>query len=165
MGASVSKPVRFFFDREKALEVILYIAKRSSISDKYHIVKILFLADKKHLSKYGRFICGDHYVKMEYGPTPSGTYDIVKRKNKEFKCEGDRLIPNRDAYMDYLSESDKECLDDAIATIGAESFDGVHNISQDEAFQETQGRDIPVEKIAKFLPNADEVLEYLHEYY
>ena len=165
MPPSASKPVRFSFDRKKALEVILYVAQKAQRNDKYHIVKILFLADKEHLSKYGRFICGDHYVKMEYGPTPSGTYDIVKRKNREFICEGDNLSPNRDPNMEFFSETDIECLDNAIQQLGSKSFDEVHAISQDETFMEAEERDITVEEIAKKLQNADEVLDYLHEYY
>ena len=165
MKSSTGKQVRFSFDREKALEVILYIAQKAQLNDKYHIVKILFLADKEHLSKYGRFICGDHYVKMEYGPTPSGTYDIVKRRNREFRCEGDNLIPNRHPNMEFFSKTDIECLDNAIQQLGLKSFDEVHAISQDETFMEAEGRDITVEEIARNLQNADEVLDYLHEYY
>lgn len=68
----------FKFDPEKAVEVILYIATRAKIRDIYHVLKLLYFADKAHLERNGRFICGDSYVAMKSGPVPSGTYDIIK---------------------------------------------------------------------------------------
>jgi uncharacterized phage-associated protein len=38
----------------------------------------MYFADRKHLEKYGRFICGDSYVAMKHGPVPSEIYDILK---------------------------------------------------------------------------------------
>jgi len=67
---------RFSFDRDKALEVILYVS--SKVKDLYHLLKIIYFADKKHLSLYGRFISGDSYIAMNNGPVPSQSYDILK---------------------------------------------------------------------------------------
>ena len=67
---------RFSFDPEKGIEVLLYIADKTK--DIYKILKILYFADKLHLSKYGRFISGDYYIAMKHGPVPSRSYDIIK---------------------------------------------------------------------------------------
>ena len=66
----------FSFDPEKTLEAILYISERTQ--DLYHVLKILYFADKIHLSAYGRLIAGDSYVAMSNGPVPSHAYNIIK---------------------------------------------------------------------------------------
>lgn len=66
------------FDREKALEVILYIANNLDGATFHSISKMLYLSDKLHLQEYGRLICGDRYIAMEYGPVPSAIYDMLK---------------------------------------------------------------------------------------
>jgi hypothetical protein len=58
------------FDRDKALEVILFIAEKLGAPTLLIISKILYLADKRHLQDYGRLICGDRYIAMEFGPVP-----------------------------------------------------------------------------------------------
>lgn len=67
--------IKFHFDPEKAVEVILYVASRVRDSGFHRVSKILYFADRDHLAMYGRFICGDSYVAMKNGPVPSGAYD------------------------------------------------------------------------------------------
>lgn len=47
------------FDRDKALEAIIYVAKNLASPSLHSISKILYLADKRHLQHFGRLICGD----------------------------------------------------------------------------------------------------------
>jgi len=68
----------FVFKAEKSVEAILYIAQNVKQPTFHSISKMMYFADKVHLEKYGRFICGDNYVAMKHGPVPSGTYDILK---------------------------------------------------------------------------------------
>ncbi|MCK5719601.1 MAG: SocA family protein [Thiomargarita sp.] len=117
----------FQFKTKKSLETILYIGQNIQQPTFYHIAKIMYFADKMHLEKCGRFICGDHYIAMKSGPVPSKTYNILKavRDNsssfidlkiaKQAFIVDDFLIkPLRLALTDYFSESDLECLDCAI---------------------------------------------------
>ena len=112
--------IAFDFDEAKAIETMLYVAKRISRSDKYKICKMLYLADKTSLAKYGRFIFGESYSAMQQGATPSRSYDILKGIAKESSddlcVEGNAVAAQRDANLDYFSESDIECLDLTIAT-------------------------------------------------
>jgi hypothetical protein len=41
-------------------------------------LKLIFLADRYHLCRYGRLITNDSYVAMKHGPVPSATRDIVE---------------------------------------------------------------------------------------
>ena len=164
------------FDAEKAVEVILYIAKKAPIPDFYHIGKILYFADKDHLQKYGRFICGDSYVAMKFGPVPSGTYDILKYvKGVGYACPMERAVnsfavdnytvrPIRNPDLDLFSESNIECLDIAIENYGPLTFDKLKRKSHDKVFRSVDENDfMQIENIAATLPNRDQIIEHLED--
>src|ERR1041385_8562498 len=65
-------------DKRKAIETIIYVARKAPIADRFHVCKIIYFADKYHLQHYGRFVFGDYYVAMKNGPVPSGAYDVIK---------------------------------------------------------------------------------------
>lgn len=166
------------FDREKALEAILFIAGKLRAPTLHSVSKIFYLADKLHLQQYGRVICGDRYIAMEYGPVPSAVYDMMKvADNRErIDADWDELIqdslsvlfgrnikPKRDPDMEMLAESEVECLIATIKEHGDKSFGQLTDITHDEAWKATgENQSISLEAIAKTLPNADEVVEHLH---
>jgi len=165
--------IRFRFDAAKAVEVVLYIALRSP--NVYNALKVLYFADRQHLANHGRLICGDSYVAMSHGPVPSGTYDIIKHirgdgfcwwadrpVEKAFDVQGNHIIPLREAKLEFLSESDIECLDAAIKEYGGLSFGDLKKLSHDSAFLSADQNDmISVEAIARSLPEAHLLFEYL----
>ena len=71
--------IRFKISYDKAIEVLVWLAKMKPGIDIYHIAKVLFYADKMHINKYARPVIGDSYIKMPYGPVPSGVSDLIKR--------------------------------------------------------------------------------------
>lgn len=162
------------FNLQKAIEVLLYITNR--VNNTYNALKVLYFADKSHLSKYGRLICGDVYIAMEHGPVPSNVYDIVKQARGdsfyEFDTEenieslfeiSNRYIikSRRKANYEYLSETDIECLDEAIKNYGHLNFNDLRAQSHDDAFRAADFNDvIPFEAMIRALPNAEELLEY-----
>lgn len=166
------------FDREKALEAILFIASKLRAPTLHSISKIFYLADKLHLQQYGRVICGDRYIAMEYGPVPSAVYDMMKvADNRErIDADWDELIqdaigvvfgrnikPKRNPDMEMLAESEVECLMATIKEHGAKSFGQLTDITHDDAWKATsENQPISLEAIARTLPNADEVVEHLH---
>ena len=150
------------FDPEKAVESLLYVASHASIPDIYHILKIIYFADKDHLEKYGRFIYNDTYVALRHGPVPSTTYDIIKYVRgdgyfvydhafKSFEVQpNDNIMPFRDAILDIMSDSEIECLDKAIKKYGSLSFKKLKALSHDEAYKAADLNDImDIETIAK----------------
>jgi len=162
----------FDFQREKAIESILYIAKRAADPTFHSINKLLYFADKTSLERYGRFICGDDYYAMRWGPVPSNTYNLMKEaaddKDFPFNVEGNTIIPSRDAETDLLSESDIECLNASLRLYGDAPFWRRQEVSHDEAYKEAWGRRgesgsvrIPIENIVKLLEDADELIDYL----
>jgi len=163
------------FDPRKAIEAILYVALRTA--NVYTILKVLYFADKAHLSRYGRFITGDVYVAMRHGPVPSGAYDLIKQARGDgwvacsepveqaFQVEHNNVRPLRSVDTRLLSASDVECLEEAIAKYGHLSFSKLRAIShKDAAYKASDENDrIPVEAIAATLPDSSALLDYLRD--
>jgi len=166
--------LRFTFDEERALEALLYVVERGC-TNLYHALKVLYFADKEHLGQYGRFITGDRYIAMAKGPVPSAVYDMVKwvrgdgcvavssRVESALSVRGRvTLHALRGAELDALSESDVECLDSAIAHYSHLPHGTLMDASHDPAFKSTKrNAEIPLELIARELPDGEEVLAYL----
>lgn len=138
------------FDKDVTLNAVLYIlAGMGGEADMHKVFKTLYFADQRHLSKYGRTITGDVYIAMRYGPVPSKTDDIFKsvRGDSYFQpgdLEGyfhfvNRWLVKNDkaADMDYLSDTDVECLDAAISLCKDKSFDELTMLSHGMAYANT----------------------------
>jgi uncharacterized phage-associated protein len=162
----------FQFNRAKAVETVLYLAQRVSDHDVYGLCKLLYLVDKTSLERYGRFLFGESYSAMKQGATPSNTYDLLKQARVKpingVRVEGDTIIPERDSDLDYLSESDIECLDDIISRFGEASYIDRRMQAHDEAYHAAWSKRgkkgsvrIPVESIAGLFDGADDLIDYL----
>ncbi len=130
------KAIKFNFNAQKALEVIVWIAGKKTCVDVYCILKTLFFADYYHLNKYGRTISGDSYKALPYGPVASGTYDILNEDSLaiEMATENSSPLPFRKENkkdikalrkpnLDMLSKSDIEALEHGWETVKKYDFD------------------------------------------
>lgn len=170
-----SRPFRF--DPEKGLELLLYIANRSTNRDLYWVLKVPYFADKYHLQQVARTICGDTYYAMKDGPVPSGLYDIVKdvrdrrrlsahvtKAQSSFEVKGNTIIPRRDADLEFLSKTDIDCLNRAITEIESLSFGELKDKSHDSAYEGADPNgEIPIEAIAAMLPNGEAIAKAIHD--
>ena len=172
----------FRFDWKKGLEAIVYIANRSPNKTFHHISKIMYFADRLHLEKYGRFICGDKYCAMKHGPVPSGIYDILKLVRGNEPCsyfitpmtidtfkDAFTVIDNynvqaaRESNIKLFSESDLECIDEAISQYGSLEFTKLADVSHDQAWENTDANDImEIEGIINTLSNPKEIFEHIN---
>lgn len=171
---------RFKFDPDKALEALLYIVLRTG-GDMYRTLKVYYNADKMHLHRYGRFIAGDYYKALKYGPVPQGVYDIlhfVEGKHSSSPAPHARealrftgatsLEALRDADVDALSKTDLECLDLSIAAHGKKRFWQLRKETHDDAYNATpKNQEIAVEAIAGMAAagRREELLQYLSDRY
>lgn len=166
----------FKFDAEKAVEAILYVANRAKNPDIYHVLKILYFADREHLGQYGRLIYGDSYVAMRNGPVPSGAYDIVKDVRGDglnivganirgaFEVNVHMISPLRDANLEIFSDSDIECLNAAIDKYGYLSFSELKKLSHDKAYDSADDNDfISLEQFISSFPNCSPLYEHLKD--
>lgn len=137
------------FEQEKLIEVVLYILNATKGLDFYHVFKILYFAERDHLKLWGDRITDDDFIRMTYGPVPTHLYGAVENKKSfepdlslkfenAIKFAGEDapnvLLAQRHADMDYLSESDIECLDRAIKENSDLTFDELFNKSHDSAY-------------------------------
>jgi uncharacterized phage-associated protein len=166
------------FDREKALEIIIFIAGNLQYPTLHSISKMLYLSDKLHLQEYGRLICGDSYLALEYGPVPSAIYNMMKVADDKFSIDADwdelikeaisvsygrNIIPKRNYDADLLSESETECILQTITDYGFKTFGQLTDITHDSAWMSVhQSNYISIEAIVATLPNSQDILNYIH---
>lgn len=168
------------WDKAKATETIVYLANRIDDPTKMKIFKLLYFADKLHMSRYGRFITGDTYVAMEHGPVPSRIYTITQEveRGKESAAftmpDNKRITPLRQADLYELSQTEIECLDETLGRLGHLTASQLRARSHSSAWSKMTGDGamfnndspsksvpIPLELIVEELPNAAEVRELL----
>ena len=166
----------FEFEPQIVCEVILYLAEQLHRPSIQQIAQILYLADKLHLTLYGRFITGDRYIATEDGPVPSNVYDMLNAARTAsgtatgnlapgFSVQDERIvIPYRAADLDWISDSERECLDGTIAQYGALSFRQLTEVSHDTAWQSTErNHEIALEAILTSIGNPEPLLEHLRD--
>ena len=165
---------------DKLVEAILFVASKVPDPTLHKISKMFYFADKLHLERYGCVLSEDTYHAMEYGPVPSHIYNIMKfaggaenippgdkipsaRTAMALKADRRTVVASREANLDFLSESEVECLADAIAAHGHKSFGRLSDETHDAAWNSVaENEAIPLKEIVETLPNAEEVKAYLY---
>ncbi|MDD3171856.1 MAG: Panacea domain-containing protein [Bacilli bacterium] len=115
---------------KKIIQVVNFFAKKEGGTiDKLKLIKLVWLADRYHLRKFGRLITNDQYWAMPYGPVASNTKDLVgnnvfwddKEKSyieRYFKIQGDRIKTIKDCDFDFFSETDIKSIEDIYEKYG-----------------------------------------------
>jgi uncharacterized phage-associated protein len=166
------------FDKEKALNALLYVANRVQRKDFHKIFKIIYFADRQHLADWGRPITGDTYIAMEAGPVPSRLYDMLKivrgdsylpdteGLGKYFQVENwIYMRPLQDADLNKLSANEQEAMSEAIEKYAGLSYDEIKEKSHDVAWRST-ARDFSIswDNIAREAGLDSEELECVNEF-
>lgn len=158
--------VKFTFDRDAVLAALRYLQLKLPGLTRHQAFKLLYLADLLHLERYGRPITGDVYVAMDYGPVPSKTYDLIKKKSGA----GPQLPPIQ-ADLEELSRSDIRVLNEVIRQYGKHGFSERTQMTHDLAWQAARNRapghrapKMPWSEIIKAnFDMADELLRFLQD--
>lgn len=169
------------FDKNVSINAVMYILSvLGGRSDMHKICKILYFADQLHLSRYSRSITGADYIRMTYGPVPSQVDDMFKAVRgdsyfsdtteadwlKEYFSFYNRYIidQKKQPNMDYLSETDIECLDKAIAQCKDKTFSELTEMSHGLAWQNTQqDRKMSIKDILREAGDSEEYVEYIDQ--
>ena len=168
-------------DTEKAIEILLYVAQRMG-NNVYNSLKIICLADKKHLAETGTFMYGETYSALDLGPVPSFAYDVAKAGtgraclNRQLVTETPNFAntfdadngtnrtfkPMREADLDYLSASDIEAIDATLDAHKHRGFGGLKELSHDDAYHATiRNQAISKQAIAATTDIAAELVQHL----
>ena len=117
----------------------MWVLHEDKSVDLYRLMKILFHADLISVNKYGAPVTGDNYLAMQFGTVPEVIYNALIKKDilyladsqldddLPFDLSGHKLSVVRSADMQYLSESDIECLKLGIKEYSGLSFEAVKN--------------------------------------
>ena len=169
------------FDKKSLIETMLYILNATKGIDIYHVLKILYFAEQKHLVKWGSRMTADDFRAYEYGPVADQLYHAIRNSRKLDKelpemlqqvahFAGDDapnvLLAKRGADLDFLSQSERECLDESIKENAGLTFDELKRKSHDSAWQEAyEGNDdlMSVVSIAKAAGANEAMLEYIED--
>lgn len=162
----------FDFDLNKAVEIIIYLARRVSEPTILRIFKLVYLAEKLHLERYGVMLCNDRYDALQYGPAPRNTYDIINEARYSddygFRVRERDIETLRLENSGHISEAAKHCLDEVLERFGNLSIGRLVEESHDSAWAEAWNDsgvarrfEMPLETIVANLKNGDEILAYL----
>ena len=162
-------------DHTKRLEVLLYVASRVGCVSRIHT--IIYFANRYHLERYGRFVINDLAMIRNDEIVLLNLQRMIDSLDKIFhhyteikkaltyyiRKSGTRiLIPKRMANLDYLSESDIECLNEAIGKIKSMSPNDLILFSHDDLFMASYpNKVITLHKMIDHSFNSDELREYL----
>jgi uncharacterized phage-associated protein len=134
--------LRFKPNPEKMVNAMAFLVSKCHACTKMKLFKLMYFADKEHLLKYGRPITGDHYVRMEWGPTPSASYDMTKGKGPSSRLvlfqsilsvHGNNIKNLKSPNMMVFSNSDEKMLNEIIEKYGHLSAAKLSDLSHKEA--------------------------------
>lgn len=170
------------YEQIKLIQIALYVLQKTGGIDYYHLFKILYFAELKHLEKWGARITSDSFYALDYGPVPTYLYDVVKgvdipntdllklfSDNVQFagKDAPNVLLPKAEVNMNYISQSEIEALNASIEENAHLTFSQLKNKSHDsawyEAYNQTGSKAISSISMAKASGADEATLEYIKE--
>lgn len=120
------------FNYKKAVQALNYLShEEGGEMNKMKAIKLIWLADRLHLRKYGRTITGDIYFALKHGPVPSTTRDLLELNSfslsdDEFAYMDEYLIitgkydykTNKAVNKSVFSKTDLECIEEVVKCYG-----------------------------------------------
>lgn len=120
------KEMSLFDERRAAHAASFFLHKAGNRLPLLKLMKLLYLAERLSLGRYGETITGDSFVSMPHGPVLSMTYDhmngnlssveggwatwIADRDNYSVALKDPSMIRSPEEDLVALSETDLECL-------------------------------------------------------
>lgn len=109
----------------KAAQVIAYLARKVPGKSLHvlKVMKLLYLADRERIARFGAPILDERRVSMPHGPVNSQTYSHINGEHDLDACGWSTFLEDRanhqiavkeaisDDDLDELSEADTQCLD------------------------------------------------------
>lgn len=161
-------------EQRKIIEVVLYILNKTGGMDYYHLFKILYFANQRSLVEWGQLMTADKFCALPHGPVPTELYDAIKGNKNILPHLSDDihvvdyyLLPKRSADMEYLSQYDKEVLDECIAQYSKMSFSDLEKTSHTECWRKARTKSgshvIDVADMARDGGASEDFIVYINE--
>jgi uncharacterized phage-associated protein len=75
------------FSQDRVTQMAAYLLTKNGGRMAYiKLMKLLYLAERQAMKKWGESISGDHFVSMPHGPVLSQTYDLIKGHSNGAGC-------------------------------------------------------------------------------
>lgn len=154
------------FSEQRAAQMAVYfLQKRGGRMSYLKLLKLLYLADREAMSKWGESISGDCFVSMPHGPVLSQTYDLIRgagspldsgwdfwiKDEDNYEVSLRREVPNRDC-LDELSDAEIEILDAIFARFGWMKRFEIRQYTHDHCaeWEDPHGSSFPISAEAVF---------------
>ncbi|MDD3789563.1 MAG: Panacea domain-containing protein [Petrimonas sp.] len=146
----------------KLKAAFLYVLNKNKEKgvDMFHVFKIMYFAEREHLSRYGRKSIRDTFYALPNGPVPGALYDIIKFKQHKLdtgfgfdetayktvlnafdvKNNSYNIFPLEKFDEGELSQSDMHCLDNSYNKYINIRQRTLSDISHDSAWQKAMER-------------------------
>ncbi len=119
-------------DLNKIIQVLtLFCQKNDNDLNKVKAVKLMFLADRYHLRKYGRLLSSDIYYAMKMGPVCSNTKDMTKMFGKSISNNSYNYSTSGVYNSKVFSNSDKEALNFSLENFNKFKYSELVDITHD----------------------------------
>lgn len=174
------------YNARKAAQVIAYLAMKASPAclPVLKAIKLVYLADRESLSRFGFPILEEPQVSMPHGPVNSTTYSHINGEEDLDECGWSGFLQARENSevsavqglseddLDELSDADITCLDAVWERFGGmgkwQIRDWTHDRNNIPEWEDPNGssRPIPLERILSYLKieNADAQAEVIKDY-
>jgi len=176
--------IKFSYEVEKFVNAVAYFVKKTGKMDKLKAAKLLYFLDKYHLVHYGKPVTGDCYHRLDYGPVPSMSLDIMNdvicgpplRRLLNNKRTFERLLEvdnksiryptfilKREPDLEIFSDSEIEALDHTIEKYGNRTGPQLIDLTHNEpAYRKSaENSEIDYRLFVADSPNSQEILELM----
>jgi len=146
------------FSEEKVTHMASHLLiKRGGRMSYIKLLKLLYLAEREGLVKWGETMSGDKFVSMPHGPVMSSTYDLLQNRNTIWNdfinSEANYEVSIKDNVveedLDELSVAEVKILDNIFEQFGTmgrwEIRDYTHNSCKE--WQDPDGSSFPIDPI------------------
>ena len=160
------------FSEERVTQMSAYLLmKRGGRMAYIKLIKLLYLAERQAMLKWGESISGDNFVSMPHGPVLSQTYDLIKgHVCQDGDSPWESLIRDEDNYevslsrevstedLDELSSAEIDLLDNAYASFGHMSRFEIVDYTHDNCpeWTDPDGSSFPISPKSMFLALTDD---------
>lgn len=162
MSESYNRDMQMRLDLERAIQAagVLLDQRPSGRMGYLRLLKLLYIANRESIRRFGRPVVPDRYVAMEHGPVLSRVYDLIKGESPIGKEQWDRHF-RRVGYelelldrpgIGQLARADIEILHDVLHRYSdIDDWDIVNETHEFEEWKRNDpgksSRDIPLEQI------------------
>jgi len=97
--AILNQKMSFRFNEQKSIQLAaMFLKLRGGEMKHLKLIKLMYLADREALKRWGHPITGDRYVSMKHGPVLSNVLNLIKGERRP----GDA----REQWADFIEESE-----------------------------------------------------------